>query len=81
MRDRGLFDHSGREGSGPGYPTYFGRQRGATWLNVVNDQVMGIERTLIQPEEHLQLARRRLHREPPVPGHLLIRQEIRLLNS
>jgi TnpA family transposase len=23
-------------------PTYFGRQRGATWLNVVNDQVMGI---------------------------------------
>ncbi|WP_326822989.1 nitroreductase/quinone reductase family protein [Streptosporangium sp. NBC_01756] len=23
-------------------PTYFGRQRGAIWLNVVNDQVMGI---------------------------------------
>ncbi|MBN6057712.1 Tn3 family transposase, partial [Nonomuraea sp. RK-328] len=23
-------------------PMYFGRQRGATWLNVVNDQVMGI---------------------------------------
>lgn len=23
-------------------PIYFGRQRGATWLNVVNDQVMGI---------------------------------------
>ncbi|GAB2491414.1 Tn3 family transposase [Streptosporangium sandarakinum] len=29
-------------------PIYFGRQRGATWLNVVNDQVMGI-RGLVVP--------------------------------